>query len=439
MTALAEYLRDRGDRVSVVSAFEGLASLGTNDARWGRLRDFRLERLAAREHWAIRLLVRIKQALRGVRLRFDARGLPANVPANPVERGAGLQWIATLRRIFFSLVNVVDDQKKWSLGAARRVIALGVRSEQSAIVVSGPPMSTLFGALSAGRKLRIPVIVDLRDPLYLEPGAPMAADVSWERWARRALERHVARRAAAVVTTSPSLRDMLRSRYPAIARRIVCIPNGFDGQPAAVRTTTDHRLVMVYAGTLYLERNPFPLLEALECLLQRPDVDSSRIEVVFAGDCEEYGGISLRGWLATRPCGRVVSIHGPLSSLELRRLYERATVLLNFAERQPMQVPAKTFELLALGREVLVLCESDSDTASVIGGLTGTIRTLSGDTEQLRHVLLDLYQRHVVEGRLCAPPIEEIGRFSRTLQNERFAKVIDGAIEGVLPLAGEEP
>jgi hypothetical protein len=246
------------------------------------------------------------------------------------------------------------------------------------------------------------------------------------------VERYILRRAAYVTTTSPSLSTRLQRSYPEIADRISCIYNGFDESPLPQRANTGSRLAIVYAGTLYLNRNPFPFLEAVGHLLTQPDVDASRVEVLFAGECEQYRGISLRSWLAERPWGGAVTIYPRLDAQELEQLYGRATLLLNFAEGQRLQVPAKTFELLALGRELLVLCEPDSDTAMLVRSIGGVSCVQSRDETALRGLLRDVYRRHVIEGTLRAPSPRDIEEYSRSAQNKLFLAVIEKARRGAL-------
>lgn len=187
---------------------------------------------------------------------------------------------------------------------------------------------------------------------------------------------------------------------------------------------TGNRLVIVYAGALYLNRNPFPFLQALDDLLQEPNVKADRIEVLFVGDCARYRNVSLVEWLSGRPCAQIVTIRQQITQEELRKVYQSATLLLNFAEGQPMQVPAKTFELLALGRELLMFCERTSDTAAIVEGVDGVSCVTSGDREMLKRVLGEIYHRHVEEGDLRAPSASAIERFSRASQNAIFKDLV---------------
>jgi hypothetical protein len=201
------------------------------------------------------------------------------------------------------------------------------------------------------------------------------------------------------------------------------------------KVDTGNHLIIVFAGELYLNRNPFPFLEAVDRLLNHSGVDESRVRVVFAGQCEFHGGISVRAWSSARPCGRVLTIYPALDANRLRRLYEDATLLLNFAEGQPIQVPAKTFELLSLGREVLVACEPYSDTSRIIAGIDGVFGVRLSETEQLDDLLRSFYRRHVVEGRMSPPTRDSVLRYSRAIQNEHYRTLIDRVGRGITPVA----
>jgi hypothetical protein len=99
-------------------------------------------------------------------------------------------------------------------------------------------------------------------------------------------------------------------------------------------------------------------------------------------------------------------------------------LLLNLSQEQPLSIPAKTFEHLACAREILLLCENDSETASLVAGIPGVNRIDQRDTQALENVLLDIYRRHVVQSRMTVPAEKDVLKFSRSAANERFWKVI---------------
>lgn len=434
MSALARYLAAQGRAVGVISAFAGLADLPAQNSATATLAAYDFEHVPDRKSAIDVILVNGKKFLRGcVSILRHAKQNPP-VESNSMD-GHPRHPRSALHGALFTVLRVIDDKKGWSLRAGRRLRSLAARHSRSVIVVSGPPISPLYATVFTARRLGLPVVVDLRDPIT-DIGAEDDGRPRGRRWAaRRIVERYVIDHAHAIVTTTPGLRDRLRSRYPAASARIVCIFNGFDGEMSAAKVNTENRLTIVFAGELYLNRNPFPFLEAIDRLLNSSRVDESRVRVVFAGQCEFHGGVSVRAWSSMRPCGRVLAIHPHLDAAGLKRLYEDATLLLNFAEGQPIQVPAKTFELLSLGREVLVACEPYSDTSRIVAGLDGVFEVRLSETEQLDELLRSFYRRHVVEGRMSPPARESVLRYSRAIQNEQYGMLIDEVGLGVTPLA----
>lgn len=435
MSTLARYLVAQGRPVAVISAFAGLLGSAAENSAATILADYDIAHVPDQRSTIDAILVNAKKWLRG--RASTLRRVKQVPPAETKSDGYPWRTRSAFHRALFSMLRVIDDKKGWSMRAGSKLRSLAARHAASVVVVSAPPISPLCAAVFTARKLKLPVVVDLRDPIT-DIGAADAGQSRSRRWtARRFVERYVVENADAIVTTTPGLQDRLRSRYPAASARISCILNGFDGEMTPAKLNTEHRLSIVFAGELYLNRNPFPFLEAVDRLLSSSGIDESRVRVVFAGQCEIHGGIPVREWSSARRCGRVLDIHPPLNAVGLKRLYEDATLLLNFAEGQPIQVPAKTFELLSLGREVLVACEPHSDTAKVIAGIDGVFRVQLSETEQLDDILRAFYRRHVVEGRMSPPAKESVLRYSRAIQNEHYCTLIDRVGLGIAPAPAE--
>jgi len=104
-----------------------------------------------------------------------------------------------------------------------------------------------------------------------------------------------------------------------------------------------------------------------------------------------------------------------------------ATVLLNLAQQQPLSVPAKTFEQLACGREILLVCERGCETASLVAGVLGVKVVDPADADAMQQTLLDLYRRHAVRGMAHVPTDSEVAQFSRASANGRFVTVLEAA------------
>jgi serine acetyltransferase/glycosyltransferase involved in cell wall biosynthesis len=355
---------------------------------------------------------------------------------------AAMRLRATLREWYFRVIYFIDQHKRWSWRAAAAAIRAGREERASLLIVSAPPHSAMLAAAWAARRLRIPYVADLRDA-WCDELAIVHPRRRLELRLMRILERYVLEGAAAVTTTSASVAALLGSRYAAPTNKVHVIRNGYDGDVAPGLVHTGGRLSILFAGELYVHRTPYPLLGALEALLERPGVDPDRVRLTFMGTrAGEFSDQALISFMRGKRCAAVVRLLPPQSADAVAREVAHATVLLNLAQEQRLHVPAKTFEQLASGREVLLVCEKDCETAQVVSGIAGIIQVDQRDPESLLTALADLYRRHVVEGVASVPAETDVRRFSRAPCNERFHALLTSLVSSrsqPQPLTSETP
>jgi hypothetical protein len=416
LAAFVGLLHERGLDVFVVSKFDGTAVPPRTELQPGVF----AVPIAEPPRLLVGGLVRIKRLAFGQR---EHRPPPAYGHATALGSG-DTSFAARLYRGFFAIIQAPDAQKKWSLLASWAAWRAVRGRDLRLVIVSGPPFSSAIGARWIARRRKVPWILDFRDPLAVGWDNEVTRP-AWITGALNRLERSLLADAAAVTAASPGIVRVLQAAYPEQAHKVELVMNGFDGEVQAARPATGHRLDIAFAGSLYLSRDPFGFLDALDALLAEPGVDAQRVSASFIGDCESYRDRRLADWLRGRRCEARVHLIAPVSVAALAPLLERATVHLNLAQHQPNQIPAKTFEHLASGREILVLCEADSDTARLLDGIAGTTRVDPADAAALRAALRDLYSRHVVDGIARSAPPEAVRRYSRATQNQRFTALLN--------------
>src|SRR5882672_5246391 len=129
-------------------------------------------------------------------------------------RGAYPRWFAT-----------PDRWNSWALGAIAAGLSAVRTFRPRVLWATFPVPSALLGALALQRLTRLPLVVDLRDPLVYE---------SWpinefDRRVYQCIERRIVHTARAVVVTTPGASSMYRSRYPDLpADRFPVIANGIE-------------------------------------------------------------------------------------------------------------------------------------------------------------------------------------------------------------------
>ena len=420
--ALARELVSRGYEVLIVSAFEG-ASPGQFEAMQNQ--GLIPIRVAEPPKLLLSGLVCCKQWLNKL-LGGDSRPGRGG-QGDPVFGPDSLPGVGARPNLLVRIATLVDTKKLWAVHAAKAAQSAIATRQPTAIYCTAPPNSALLAALWTATRNRVPLLVDLRDAwmigsLYDPPLSGTTA------WLYRSLERAVFRRARAIFVTANGLADKYRQAYPSLADRVHTIRNGYDGTPLPSISATGHRLKILFAGEIYVNRDPFGFLEALERLLSRPDVVASAIEVTFLGRCDAYRGCSIADWLRGKKAETVVRILPAVPMKDAVTMTQTATVMLNFAQRAKTMIPAKSYDQMASGREVLLLCEANSDTGSLFEGRKGVLRVDPALPEELDVALVDLYRRHVVEGQATVPAVGDVIEFSRAYQTTQYADLIERAI-----------
>jgi len=349
-------------------------------------------------------------------------------PSIDIRKSAFVQLISRVIRFvrirFFSLVYFIDDKKLWSWRAAHAGVAIGRRHKADVVISSGPPFSAVLAGLSVAQRLGVPHIADYRDPWTdtwsTVPSRARGADIFF----LRLLEKIVVQRSTVVTATSTSVIELLSTRHPTSRQKFYLVRNGYDGAAQERSRDTGGYLRILFAGEIYGKRDPFPLLRALDRLCVKEGIKTDRVSLTFIGRCAEYDGVNIAEALHGRPCESLVRFLPMAPNSIVKTLISESTVLLNLAQHQHRAVPAKTYEHLASGCELLVFCEDDSDTAKLLSSIGGVLRVDPTSDESIDHALNSLYERHVVAGQLRAPQASAVAQYSRLQANKTFVSVI---------------
>jgi len=367
------------------------------------------------------------------RLRRRIRRRVAGAPeVGATAASSGPTRTGRLMRYYNSIESIVDYRKLWAAGVALRVLWRALFSRIDVVVASGPPWSVYLPATLAGAVFRAPVVLDLRDPWYGNLIWTEAHKTRLKDRIEAALERFCFSRAARIVCTSEGAATQVRLRYGWDEARVPIIYNGYEPAPRGAEGAAGPRLNLLYSGTLYMNRDPSSLLEGIAGLVARPDVDRGRVRLTLIGS-PAWGELDINTWARARGLSDCVEALGWLSTNDAARRLQQADVLVNLAQGQPDQIPAKTFEYMASGKEIVALTEAGSDTARLLRR-TGTGRVLDpSDPKGIADALWDLYRRYVVLGEPYRPDWAVIATYSRSAQNDRYRALIDAVCAGPAP------
>jgi glycosyltransferase involved in cell wall biosynthesis len=389
-SALAKWLRRRGHDVTVLTSVQ--SGRAPDDAHAGVMRTRDL--LATRLNWR-------GQSLEVATGRSDAAWDP-----DPGVWG----------KLFVPDVQVVSWMP-FAVATARRLH----RRRAFDAVVSTAPLEVGHAVGLALQRVGVPWVADFRDGWRFE--APRADwPLAVQRRLDDALERHVVRRAEALVTVSEPLSADLRRRHGVAVETIT---NGFDPEDEAlageppVGAIDSAKLTLAHTGGLGAERTLRPLLEALARLAAEDTSMRDRVEIVLAGQ-QTAQERALYADPAHAPFVRHIGYVERSASLALQRAVD-ALVLVTSGVRTG-EATGKLFEYLAAGRPILVLGAGSAAGDIVIEAGAGlAIPTRDADAAEAA-------LRRILAGDVPAPRPDAAAAYAYPALAERYEQVIERAI-----------
>lgn len=343
--------------------------------------------------------------------------------------------IAGMYPALLALPDVWIGWMPWAVAAGRRVID----SDPVDLIYSTSPHATAH--LIACRLAAIsakPWVTDFRDPWIEDPPEPGAPNGLIYRTLNRRLESLVVKRSDAIVTSTTSMRDMMRKRYPDEPEaKLRAIFNGYDEADFAdmpVRPTSrDARLRIIHMGNINAAfRDPCPLFAALGRMVGRGQLSASELEIRFIGGGTYGDAPEMHATIEAAGLSGTVSFLPRVPYEEsLRQLYSAdLLLLLQASDDTAGLVPAKLYEYLRAQKPTLALVQTGAITdviAETGGGWTADPRDAASLDRALAEIVRDWRADRL--GTHCAN-LDALRRFDRRALTGELAAVFDGVYLG---------
>jgi glycosyltransferase involved in cell wall biosynthesis len=387
-----------------------------------------LARLERTGMWAhpLDVYLSLKRAFRGLRGKPTAQG-QSTKQVSHAGWGPPANGTTSLRGMALEMLAFPDRYVGWIIPAAAAALRLHRKKPFDAMLSVYPAASAQLAALRFhGRAKDVAWLAQFHDPWSCSPfrtwTAPFLARLETK------LESKVLHACDAVLCATEEATRRMQADYAA-PKRFATIHNAFDPEdfPAVSAAPRSHaRLVLTHTGTLYGPRNPVPFLRVIANLIRAGRLSPDRILIRLVGNCEGPLGRTVPGLVAELGLQQVVELLPPVSYPEaLRYLYE-SDVLLLFAEGQPLQVPAKLYEYLHVGRTILGFCEGAS--ARIICDTKAGEVVTSNDSERMERLVLrwaSLFSQGGIPDTAC---LERIAYYRADAVAHRFAGEVEQAI-----------
>jgi glycosyltransferase involved in cell wall biosynthesis len=245
-----------------------------------------------------------------------------------------------------------DPGTLWATRVMRSAPSLFPQAERPVMISTAPPFTVHLAALAMKLRYKWPWIADFRDPLAGNPFRITFTTI----WTDAYFERLIMRHADAVIANTSAVAEMWRQRYPQWKSKIHVVWNGFDPENApAALPARGTPMVLTHVGVIYGDRNPLPIVSALGSLIEAGHLDPKNFRVQLYGPLQvaetamsKLESISRQGWLDIR--------NETIPKIEAAKLTAEADYLLLLdvlGNQAGLQVPAKLFEYICIGRPIL--------------------------------------------------------------------------------------
>jgi len=320
---------------------------------------------------------------------------PVGEPVRPAGREVFAQRLRRYARSLFVLLP--DEEKTWALFAAVPALRLIRRHRIDYILTSAPPFSVHFIGLVAKLFTRVSWVADFRDPWFESMSyRPAYSQSQLSRRLEQWMEALVMHNADRVLATTEQMRQSMMARYPHLrGEKFSCLPNGIDVSRFGDADSVDKYgpLTITYAGSLYLDRTPEPIFEALGALVKEGKARLGDCRIKLVGHCRHIGEVETEAVARRYGVESAVEIIDHVPHAEAIRIMQRSHLLLVLAPpNHRLVLPAKIFDYLGSGSKLLALTESGA-TADVMretgGGTCFSQNDVSGLKAYLHELLTD--------------------------------------------------
>jgi glycosyltransferase involved in cell wall biosynthesis len=317
---------------------------------------------------------------------------------------------------------VPDARMTWLYPAVRLGKKICQEHDIHIIYTSAPPYTTHLIGRRLARWSRKPWVADFRDSWIGWLSTPQWRPF-WAASLERRMEKAVLAQASRILTVSNGVKEDLLSRHPALRDdRWLLLPNGYDAKDfnICVPEKSDY-FTITYTGSMYGNRNPGALLQALENLCQSEPEFVVRIRIRIVGRVGE----SILQRIRTSPVNHLFEyIPYVTHQISLRYLLssDAALLIIDDAPANKGIVTGKVFEYIGAGLPILALAP-EGDAADLIRQHQLGIVVPPNDVEQIIEAIKIL----------CAGGVKGTGdatQFERKNLTGRLAAVFDELVLG---------
>jgi glycosyltransferase involved in cell wall biosynthesis len=333
-----------------------------------------------------------------------------------------------LKRYLISMISQPDAERGWILPATLQAVREIKREKIDCILTSCPPYSVHIIGLLVKMITGVKWVVDFRDPWMTTGIKIVPPTCALTNAIESRLEKKVIQKADLVIFNADRLKEAYREKYTTEpVSKFVWIPNGFDRSIFSMMGPPKkyEKFTLSYTGTLYMDRTPDPIFQALYQLLSEGKVGMDAINVKLVGNCKHVGGYPITRIIQKYGLEGVVEVLDPVTYMKALEIIRQSHVALLFAPNQPYQIPAKVYDYLGAGIKILAIAEPGA-TSDLINSTKCGKAFLPSDTAGIKEFILQAMNNEKTTGENYSAVLHQFDakRLSESL-SDNLNKIVD--------------
>ena len=328
------------------------------------------------------------------------------------------------------LLALPDRWSSWVLGGFFAAWFLIRRQRPDVIWATFPISSAILIAILLKMWFKLPLVIDLRDPMT-KPGYP-AGRLKYRltRW----IEEKAVSLCEYAVFTTHSTCAMYQQRYPDIdTDKWRVIANGYDEESfqqtvasldiADIKSKHGGKLVFLHSGVLYPnERDPAQFFQALAELKREGAINAATLQIVLRATMHDeifkpdLAQLGIEDMVLLQPNIPYKDALAEMLSVDGLLIFQAASC--------NAQIPAKAYEYIRAGQPILALTDAVGDTANLLTSAGYNRIAALDNRSEIKRCLLEFID-DIKHKRAYACDASHAYQYSRRARSEELAKLLD--------------
>jgi hypothetical protein len=286
----------------------------------------------------------------------------------------------------FLTKGVGDGRWSWTITSSLGSLLIGLRFSPDVILTTGGPASAHIAGILCSRVLKVPLVVELQDPLS---GDGIGRNLQAQGWLYKVEKFIIHNSKKTVYVTQGAARFASRqfnsknisAIYPGAKNFFIKSTHNLDALKKKFR--------IVHLGSLYSTRNFKTIIRAIDFLIESKQIDSNYFELVNLGHVAE----EIHREIISKSYVKVYPLMKREDALHFASNSNLLLLIQNDDERSKVTIPYKTYDYLNLNIMTMALVRS-KELFELIQS-SGRIAVKLDDIDKIKQSLLDVYQGRI--------------------------------------------